>query len=89
MLATFSLKVRQPSSRRVCVFCWVYVLFRFLGRPDHILAPFCLHLGRSGLHLGSIWEVFGLILAPGAKLAICRALLAQELAMDGLVGLQN
>ena len=29
-----------------------------------IVVPFWLHFGGSGSSLGSIWEVFGLILAP-------------------------
>ena len=44
--------------------CWVYVLFRFLGRPDPVLALVGLDLGGFGPHLGSSLEVFGLILAP-------------------------
>ena len=39
------------------VFCWVYVLFRFFGRPGPVLAPFGLDLGGSGARF---WMVFGL-----------------------------
>ena len=38
------------------LFCWVYVLFRFFGRPGPLLAPFGLDLGRSGARF---WKVFG------------------------------
>ena len=41
----------------------VFVSLSF-RRFDPILAPFWLHLGASGPHLGSIWEVFGPILVP-------------------------
>ena len=45
------------------VFCWIYVLFRFFGRPGPLLAPFGLDLGRSGARfsevLGSILQVSG------------------------------
>ena len=36
--------------------CWIYVLFRFFGRPDPLLAPFVLDLGRSGARF---WKVIG------------------------------
>ena len=65
------------------VFCWVYVLFRFFGRPGPVLAPFGLDLGSSGVDfgrfLGSIlegfwarfWEVLGFVLeASGDNLGI-------------------
>ena len=37
--------------------CWIYVLFRFFGRPGSLLAPFGLDLGSSGARF---WKVFGL-----------------------------
>ena len=37
------------------LFCWVYVLFRFFGRPGPVLAPFGLDLGSSGARF---WKVF-------------------------------
>ena len=37
------------------LFCWVYVIFRFFGRPGPLLAPFGLDFGKVW---GSIWEVF-------------------------------
>ena len=44
--------------------CWVYVIFRFFGRPGPLLGPFWLDFGGFGApfwrFLGSILEVFGL-----------------------------
>ena len=49
-------------------FCWVYVIFRFFGRPGPLLAPFGLDFRRFGLpfwkFLGSILEVSGHDLGP-------------------------
>ena len=46
----------------------VLVFFRFVSRPDPILAPCWLHLSASGPHLGSIWEVvFGCMLVPSSR----------------------
>ena len=71
------------------LFNWAYVLFRFFGCPDAILAPFWLHLGGYGPHLGSILEVvwthFGTNFC--AQLPLCWAFLAQELTLDGRVKL--
>ena len=48
-------------------FCWVYVIFRFFGRPGPLLAQFGLDFGRFGppfwRFLGSILEVVGFPLA--------------------------
>ena len=48
----------SPVFWRVGVFLW------FFRRLDPILASFWLHFGPPGPHLGSIWEVFGYMLAP-------------------------
>ena len=49
-------------------FCWVYVIFRFFGRPGPLLAQFGLDFGRFGppfwRFLGSILEVSGHDLGP-------------------------
>ena len=42
------------------VFCWVYVLFRFFGRPDPLLAKNVARGSRFWKVLGSILEGFGL-----------------------------
>ena len=39
--------------------CWVYVIFRFFGRPGPLLAPFGLDFGGFGL---PFWRVLGFIL---------------------------
>ena len=50
------------------LFSWVYVLFRFFGRPGALLALFGLDLGGSGVRF---WEVLGSILeASGNNLGI-------------------
>ena len=54
-----------PVARRPS-FCWVYVIFRFLGRPGPLLAPFGLDFGRFEprfrrcflLHVGGFWTRF-------------------------------
>ena len=67
MLATFSSKMGGAVGRRP-PFCWVYVIFRFFGRPGPLLAPFGLDFRRLGLpfwkFLGSISEVSGHDLGP-------------------------
>ena len=54
--------VRRPP------FCWVYVIFRFFGRPGPLLAQFGLDFGRFGhpfwKFLKSILEVYGHDLGP-------------------------
>ena len=54
--------------RRHPPFCWVYVIFRFFGRPGPLLALFGLDFRRFGLpfwkFLGSILEVSGHDLGP-------------------------
>ena len=49
-------------------FCWAYVIFRFLGRPGPLLAPFGHDFGGFGppfgRFLGSILEVSGHDLGP-------------------------
>ena len=39
--------------------CWVYVLFRFFGRPGPLLAPFGLDFWGVGARF---WEVLGFVL---------------------------
>ncbi len=67
MLATFSSKMGGPCGRHP-PFCWVYVIFRFFGRPGPLLAQFGLDFGRFGppfwRFLGSILEVSGHDLGP-------------------------
>ena len=50
------------------LFCWVYVIFRFFGRPGPLLAQFGLDFGGFGppfwRFLGSILEVSGHDLGP-------------------------
>ena len=62
MLATFSTKMGQPCGDPP-PFCWVYVIFRFFGRPGPLLAPFWLDFGGFGApfwrFLGSILDVSG------------------------------
>ena len=49
-------------------FCWVYVIFRFFGRPGPLLAPCGLDFKGFGLpfwrFLGSILKVSGHDLGP-------------------------
>ena len=67
MLATFPPKWGRVNLRRP-PFCWVYVIFRFFGRPGPLLAQFGLDFGRFGppfgRFLGSILEVSGHDLGP-------------------------
>lgn len=71
-----------------------YDLFLFFCCPDAILAPFWLHLGGYGTHLGSIWKVFWDHVGSnvGAKLPVCLGLSgarADTRSLDGQVGLKN
>ena len=56
-------------------FCWVYVIFRFFGRPGPLLARFGLDFGRFGppfwRFLGSILEVSGHDLGPMCLVILC------------------
>ena len=63
MLATFSAQEgRRCEVQPCCLTRWRFsLIFR---RLDPILASFWLHFGPPGPHLGSIWEVFGYMLAP-------------------------
>ena len=63
MLVPFSVKMGDVLARRPLFVALVFffLLFRCF---DSILAPFGLHLGGSGNHLGSIWKVFGAIMVP-------------------------
>ena len=67
MLATFSSKMKGAVARRP-LFCWVYVLFRFFGRPGSLLAQFGLDFGGFGppfwRFFDSILEVSGHDLRP-------------------------
>ena len=67
MLATFSSKMGGAVGRRPS-FCWVYVIFRFFGRPGPLLARFGLDFGGFGppfwRFLDSILEVSGHDLRP-------------------------
>ena len=54
----FSPKWCDPVGRRPS-FCWVYVVFRFLGRPGPLLAQFGLDFGRFG---PPFWRFLGCIL---------------------------
>ena len=65
------------------VFCWVYVLFRFFGRPGPLLAPFGLDLGGSGARF---WEVLGSILeVSGDNLGIRLLLENLRLLLENLL----
>ena len=63
----FRLKWGEAVGRRP-PFCWVYVIFRFFGRPGPLLAQFGLDFGRFGppfwKFLGFILEVSGHDLGP-------------------------
>ena len=67
MLATFSSKMGGPVGFRP-LYCWVYVIFRFFGRPGPLLAQVGLDFGRFGPRLwrfmGSILEGSGHDLGP-------------------------
>ena len=51
------------TKRRECLgcsplFCWVYVTFRFFGRPGPVLAPFGLDFGRFCAPFSKFWARF-------------------------------
>ena len=64
----FAMLVGGKAVRRRPPFCWVYVTFRFFGRPGLLLAQFGLDFGRFGSRfskfLDSILEVSGHDLGP-------------------------
>ena len=74
----------------------VYVLFRFLGRPGPVLAPFGLDLGRSGARFWMVfgldfrrcWALFWKFLMTGMT-EWSFAPFCWRLVLDGLVGLRE
>ena len=57
---------RSKHSDRECAeggFCWVYVIFRFLGRAGALLAPYCLDFEGLGVYFGSFGRHFSYIFA--------------------------
>ena len=74
------------------LFCWVYVLFRFFGRPDPVLAPFGLDLGGF---VGAIVDVedahVPTMLVNGLEYCwlYVDAFVDKNLVPDGLVGLRK
>ena len=81
------------------LFCWVYVIFRFFGRPGPLLAQFGLDFGRVwasilevfGLHFGGFWSRFGSHVACnfGTFLSCSFLKLPLVLCGAGLVGLRE
>ena len=53
----FPSKWGDPVGRRP-PFCWVYVIFRFFGRPGPLLAQFGLDFGRFGPPFWKFWGAF-------------------------------
>ena len=95
MLATFSSKMGCPVGRRL-PFCWVYVIFRFLGRPGPLLAQFGLDFGGFGsilevfgVHFGSFWSRFGCHVACNFGTFSSCSFLKLPLVRGGLVGLRE